>query len=81
MGTAEITAVVPKILSHKELSTLTFSITNEAGTSCLDSINKNIIFLKHDAPNVILTRTDYNDQDKELTVYFSPSDWGLDPIL
>ena len=81
MGTAEITAVVPKILSHKELSTLTFSITNAAGTNCLDSINKNMIFLKHDTPNVVLTRTDYNDQDKELTIYFSPSDWGLDPIL
>ena len=81
MGTAEITIIVPKILSHKELSTLTFSITNEAGTSCLDSINKNMVFLKHDTPNVVLTRTDYNDQDKELTIYFSPSDWGLDPIL
>ena len=81
MGIAEITAVVPKILSHKELSTLTFSITNDAGTNCFKDINKNIIFLKHDTPNVILTRSDYNDQDKELTVYFSPSDWGLDPIL
>lgn len=96
-GGVEIYVTVPKILSSKELSDLTFSITNKAETNISKTINKKIVFLKHDTPNVVLTRTDYSESDSsgtsesgtpegditkgDLIVYFSPSDWGLDSVL
>jgi hypothetical protein len=66
---------------------LDFIITNNANTSTSLEVATNIKFLKHTTPSVVLTRTDYSESNSgnadkgNLIIYFSPSDWGLDPAL
>lgn len=77
---------VPEVQITREIDKLDFIITNNAKTSASKEVKAKIKFLKHTTPNVVLTRTDYSESNSggttgDLIVYFSPSDWGLDPIL
>lgn len=78
---------VPKTQTTEEINKLDFVITNGANTSASLEVVTSIKFLKHTAPSVVLTRTDYSESNSgnadkgNLIIYFSPSDWGLDPAL
>lgn len=83
---------VPETQITREINKLDFIITNDANTSDSLEVETNIKFLKHTIPNVVLARTDYSESNSgdtpegsvaegDLTIYFSPSDWGLDPVL
>lgn len=84
-GEKVISFVVPKTNITKEVKELVFTITNNALTTTSSKVTTNIKFLRHNAPNIVLDRTDYKDgsvtNKGDLQVYFTFSDWGLDESL